>query len=468
MLKQLRNKKTAKKIWIILALIIVPAFVFWGFGGAFRNKQESNIAGKILGKNITLLAFKDAMEAVKNQAVMQFGEEKFDEIRKYINLEDQAWERLILLGEAKRRKINANDQEVIELLEKYPFFQRKGQFDNRIYSEMLKYVFRTQPRAFEEQTRQNIVLSKLYTQITKDVSVPDEELKSEYDKANEELSIYYIAALPADFQNNIKSSEDEVKAYFKEKSFEFKEPLSFEAEYIILDSPEKAKKALPQLKRKQDLKKVAERLGGEAKETGLFRQTDPIPGIGWAPEVMGIISKMKAGELSAPIQIDKRYYLLRLKNRKEPYIPKYEDIKDKASQKFIAEKSWALAKQKIGECALAIKAGNTDTVNFNKFAKEFGLKTEATENFKFGGYIEGIGGSDDFWNAAQKLKYNEISGVIQMPSGFYIIKVKFKRPVDLKKFEAEKDAFRQQLLLQKQQKHFADFLEGLKKKTRLY
>jgi len=468
MLKQLRNKKTAKKIWIGLALIIVPAFVFWGLGGALRSKQEGDYAGKIMGKNISLLDFKDAMEAVRNQAIMQFGEDNFDEIRKYVNLEEQAWERLMLLGEAKRRKISANDQEVIELIEKYPFFQRKGQFDNRIYAEILKYTFRTQPRDFEEQTRQNIILSKLYAQVTKNILVSDEELKSEYNKANEEVSIYYIAALPADLESNIKPSEDEIKAYFKEKSFEFKEPLSFEAEYIILDSPDKIKKALPQLKKKQEIKKVALRLGGESKETGLFRQTDAIPGIGWTPEVMNIISKMKPGELSGPIQIDKRYYILKLKNRKEPYIPEYDAIKDKVTKKFTADKSRQMAKEKIGECLLAIRAVNPDTINFSKFAKEFGLKAETAENFKFGGYIEGIGASDDFWNAAQKLKYNEISGIIEIPSGFYILKVKSKKPVDPKKFEAEKAAFQQQILLQKQQKHFLKILEDLKKKTQLY
>jgi len=471
MLKQLRNKKTARKIWIILGLIVVPAFIFWGFGGAFRSKKENPSAGKIMGRDVSLMDFKDAMEAVRNQAIMQFGDENLDQLSKYVNFQDQAWERLILLSEAKRQRINATDQEIIELLEKYPFFQRKGEFDNRIYSETLKYTFRTQPRAFEEQTRQNIILSKLYAQITKDIKISDEELKNEYNKANEEISIYYIAGIPSDFQAAIKPTEEEIKAYFQEKSFDFKEPLSFNLEYVILKSEEKAQKALVQLKRKQEVKKIAQDLSGESKETGLFRQTDAIPGIGWAPEIMNLISKMKPNDVSMPIRINEQYFVLRLKEKKEPYIPEYDSIKDKVALKLITDKSQRIAKERINACALALKTAykaNPNAVNFDKFAKEFGLKSEIVTSLKYGGYIEGVGTSDNFWNAALKLKYNEISDVIQVPSGYYIIKVKSKKPIDPKKFEAEKAAFRQQLLLQKQQKNFTIFLEELKRKAQMY
>src|SRR3989338_8703679 len=127
MLKQLRDKKTAKKILIVLAIVIIPAFVFWGFSSALRSQRESNYAGKIFEKRITLLEFKDAIEAIRSQAIMQFGD-KFSEIQKYLNLESQAWERLILLYAAKKRKITVGDQEVIDLIQKYPFFQRNGRF----------------------------------------------------------------------------------------------------------------------------------------------------------------------------------------------------------------------------------------------------------------------------------------------------------------------------------------------------
>ena len=97
MLKKLRNKKTAKKVWIILAILIIPAFVLWGSGSLIRSKQEATYAGRIFGRNISFLEYRDALDAVKNTAIMQFGD-NFPEIEKVLNLESQAWMRIILLS----------------------------------------------------------------------------------------------------------------------------------------------------------------------------------------------------------------------------------------------------------------------------------------------------------------------------------------------------------------------------------
>ena len=111
MLKFLRNKKTAKKIWIGLAIIIIPAFAFWGFGGAGNEHKENSTAGKIFGKNISNLEFKDSLIAVRTMAIMQFGD-KLPEIEKYFNFQSQAWERLMLLYEAKRRRIESAAEDI--------------------------------------------------------------------------------------------------------------------------------------------------------------------------------------------------------------------------------------------------------------------------------------------------------------------------------------------------------------------
>ena len=125
MLKFLRNKKTAKKVWIGLAIIIVPAFVLWGSGSLMGDKEKAVNAGRIFGKKVSTLEYKDALAAARTAAIMQFGD-NFEQMQKFLNLEVQAWERLILLYEAKKRKVDATDKEVIELIEKYPFFQRNG------------------------------------------------------------------------------------------------------------------------------------------------------------------------------------------------------------------------------------------------------------------------------------------------------------------------------------------------------
>lgn len=205
MLKMLRNKKTAKKIWIGLAIIIMPAFIFWGFDGAMRDKDEKGFIGKISGKKISVLEYKDSMSAVRNLAIMQYGE-NLQEIEKALNLEAQAWQRLALLETAKKLKIKASDQEVIAQVENYPFFMRQGKFDSKTYDDLLKYVFHTQARIFEEQVRQNIMISKLYKKTTEGITVDDKETREEYLKINS--------------ANNPKFRIDEKKFLSEKKEFE--------------------------------------------------------------------------------------------------------------------------------------------------------------------------------------------------------------------------------------------------------
>jgi len=470
MLKILRNKKTAKKVWIILALLIVPAFIFWGAGSLVRDKKEMGTAGKIFGKNVSLLEYRDAYNAVRAQAQLQFGD-NFSQLRQYLDLENLAWDRLVLLYEAKRRKIKVSDKEVIDLIQSVPIFQKKGRFDNRFYSDTLRYYLRMQPRAFEEQIRQNITISKLYNQITDNVKVTDEEVRKEYQKVNEEISLNYLAALPADFTKGIVPQEKEIKEYFEKNSAQFKQPLSFNLEYIVSDSQSKINAAANTLTKKNKLEIVAKELGINFNKTGLFIQSDPIPGIGWSPEILELImTKLKPGQFSEPINIDKKFYIVSLIEKKEPYIPEFNQAKDKVKETIIKTESAKIAKDRIEACLTKIQSDfkiNPKAIDFLKLAKEFSLKTSSTNNFKYGSYIEGIGASDSFWATAQNLKENETSSVITMPSGYYIIKIKSKTPIDEKKFESDKTEFTKKILAQKQQDSFVRFTTELKQKAQM-
>lgn len=466
MLKQLRHKKTAKKVWIFLAAIIVPAFVLWGSGSLIRSKQETPYAGTILGKKVSFQEYKDAMDAVRTSAIMQFGD-KFSEMQRFLNLEDQAWERLLLLYEAKKRKIRSSDREVESLIASYPFFQRNGRFDMRTYDELLQFVFHAQARVFEEQARQDIIISKLYNQVTRAVKAEDDEVKQEYARVNQELSLDYIAGLPADFSKDIKEpSGQEVEDFFNNNKPDFKQPVSFNLGYVSSDTEEKLKGIYPKLKKPEDLEKAAKDAGIEVKQTGLFSLADPIPGIGWSPDILNLVYRLKPGEFSPVMRVDKNYYVFLLKERKETYIPDFKDIKDKVKETLIKKESSKIARQKIDDCLKQLKESyqkDPKSVDFDKSAKELGLKSGTTNNFKFGSYIEGIGASDALWTKAKELKEGEFSDVMDIPSGFYIVKVKDIVPIDEKKFEEEKEKFSAGVLSSKKQEYFGKFVSELKR-----
>jgi hypothetical protein len=356
MLKLLRNKKIAKKIWIGLAVIIIPAFALWGFGEGSRGQEKSSIAGNIFGKNISNLEFRDSLIAVRTMAMMQFGD-KLPEIEKYLNLEGQAWERLILLHEAKVRRINVKDKEVVKEIQNAPYFQDKNGFSNKIYQEALRYALRLQARIFEEQTRQNLILAKLYHQITQNSKLNDDQVHQEYLKANQELNIHYIASLFSEFAKTIKPSEKEIDSYFDQNKAMFKEPPTKDKPTRIPELTEikdkvkdtlinETAKEMAQDKINECAKKLKQMEFNQAAAscflksgvTDFFKSNGTIENLGAARIFWENAKKLKDGELSSVISNAQGYYIIKLKSAKPIDENKFLKEKENFSQRLLSAK----------------------------------------------------------------------------------------------------------------------------------
>ena len=457
MLKVLRNKKTAKKIWIGLAIIIIPAFTLWGFSGAFRSRQETAPVGKIFGRNISNIEFKDAVAAMKTMALMRFGD-KLAEVQQYLDLEAQAWERLVVLAEAKKRHITASDKEIVQNIENSPYFQSQGVFNNKIYNEVLRYSLRIQPRTFEELTRQNIIIAKLYQQVTNKVSLSDEQIRKEYARINQEISISYSASLVSDFAKDITPTEEQIQNYYQNNKSTFKQPATFNLLYVLIADDDKAKSLNLLLKKHLKLTEAARELNLETKETGLFNADNSIPGLGFSPELSGLISKLKVGEATPMIKSDKSFYIFELKTRNEMRIPELIEIQDKVKQTWMQETAINLANQKIQQLQNELKSEKLLTASRN-----LGLKTITTNLFKYGTTIENLPNTAIFWDTAYDLNLNQPSKIISLPTGFYIIELKSKSALDENRYAKEKSDFTKKILLDKKEAYFNKFIEDLKK-----
>ncbi len=140
----------------ILAILIIPAFILWGVPN--RTKGE-RYAGVISGRKIPWGKYYKSLRACEHQAILTYGD-KFNELRKDLDLEKQAWQRLILLDKAKREGIKIEDAEVIATIKKIPLFQNKEGFSKERYDQILKYlgIF---ARQLEEEIRDTLKISEM-------------------------------------------------------------------------------------------------------------------------------------------------------------------------------------------------------------------------------------------------------------------------------------------------------------------
>lgn len=167
-------------VWLIASAVTVQS-------------TQADYAGTIFGKRVPLATYAAALESVTRQALLQHG----DDYRQQVppgELEHRAWERLTFLEEARRKGIRVSDKEVVEEIAGYPLFQTKdGQFDRRGYQSVIQYSLGTNPRAFEEETRGNLIMGKLIRSVTETVAVGEPEIQEAFQRQEAALRVTSLA-----------------------------------------------------------------------------------------------------------------------------------------------------------------------------------------------------------------------------------------------------------------------------------
>ncbi len=497
MLKILRKKGVAKRISWVIVILIILAFGFAGKAYLLSGRKQFNYAGEIFGRKISFDQYKKAYKAVSIQALIQYGD-NFDKLKPFLNLEREAWDRLILLHEAKKAKITVSDEEVIETIAKYPFFQKNGKFDNEIYTRILRRYFRIKPRDFEESMRETIMMAKLYEQKTAGISISEKEIFNNYKKRNEKVQVNYVFVPIDKFIDKAVFNEKKAKEYFNSHKQEFKVPLMIDVKYITLKFPntdkkneDKAKKQNDKKSKKQktkeeiieeaekiyqqllltpSLKDVAKKHGIEMYTTGFFSMEKPNLKPGWSYKILNEVFQMKPGDIMEPFETPKGICIIQLRARKESHIPEYEEAKEKVRKTILKLEAKKIARQTAEEYLKTIKEEmkKTQLKDFAKTAKKLGLEIHKTPIFTRGQYLPTIGISSDFQKAAFSLTKNHpLSGIVETPKGFCILYLEKYVPVDMDKYTKERSKLSEQLLMQRKNEAFNDYIKNIRIKAKL-
>src|SRR3989338_11258326 len=122
MFKRLIVSKTVRRrvSWFIAAILIFPFVLFFHATGRAPIKGPGGSAGIIFGKHIPWEEFQEQQRWLKRQ-----WQNRFDEIPDSLEAMSVqfAWDRLILLAEAKRTKVSVDNVELATFIEKIPAFE---------------------------------------------------------------------------------------------------------------------------------------------------------------------------------------------------------------------------------------------------------------------------------------------------------------------------------------------------------
>lgn len=483
MLKFLRKKGFSKKVLWFTAIIIILSFGVFGTAYLINDLGQKNYAGKINGRKISLQEFNNAYRQVIVESIIRYGD-NFQNVQQYLDLESLAWERLILLNEIKRLRLKAKNEEVIQTIEQYKFFQRAGQFDSLLYNDVLNYIFKMTPREFEDGVRENVTFAKLFQEISSEITVSDQEVVDAYKRQNERAQISYVHITPEQFLSTVTVTDDEINQYYTTHKEEFQTPLSIAVEYLQFPVPTntdqnsnteteiqtKANEIVKQLVQNPDMPTIAASQNIEVKTTNYFSMEKPDLSLGWPYDVLNQLFKLGNGEISGPHRTDTGFVVIKIKDRRSSLIPELADVRDEIRQTVSLQKARDVARQKAEENLETIQNSwnQSNLKDFAEIVRTLGLEISQTPFFSQGQYLPKIGISKDFQETAFELtEQNPLSGIVSVGNGFAILHLDNKHPAEMTDLEKQRETIAENLLKEKRNQIFADYLADLRNKSSL-
>jgi len=217
------------------------------------------------------------------------------------------------------------------------------------------------------------------------------------------------------------------------------------------------------IKKPADLDTVAKEAGLVVSETGFFSRDEPVPGIGPTPDVTNQAFQLKDGEVSHALQSPRGPMYIVVTGRREPYVPKLDEVKDRVRDDVIKARAAEMSKQKAGEIATALRSSK----DFAAAAKAQGLEAKDTQLITRGSAIPDVGVSQEIDKAAFALPVGGVSEPIAAPTGSVIVRVAERADVTEDAFKTAKETFRTQLLNERRGQFFESYMTKAKQAMKI-
>jgi peptidyl-prolyl cis-trans isomerase D len=226
---------------------------------------------------------------------------------------------------------------------------------------------------------------------------------------------------------------------------------------------EKARQLADQIKSAADLDTVAKAQGLTVQESGFFQREDPVPGLGVSPQVAQVAFRLKEGEASEPVTSARGPLFMVLSQKKDPYVPKLEEVSAKVREDAIRARAADLSRQRASEIAAALRGAK----DFAAAAKAQGLEAKSTDLIARGATLPDVGISPEVDAVAFTLPANGVSDPIRLSDATVIVRVESRDEVTPEEFKNEKETFRAELLNERRNRFFSAYMSKVKEKTKI-
>jgi peptidyl-prolyl cis-trans isomerase D len=212
-----------------------------------------------------------------------------------------------------------------------------------------------------------------------------------------------------------------------------------------------------------DLEPVARELQVMVQESGYFQRGDPVPGLGAAPQVASTAFTLQGTAASAPLGTARGPVFIAVSERKDPYVPMLDEVKERVREDLIKSKATEASRERANAIAAALKSSK----DFSAAAKAQGLEAKDTELVPRGAAIPDVGVSPEVDRVAFTLPAGSVSDPIQTTDGTVIVRVVERDDVTPDELRQGLEAFRAELLNERRSRFFAAYMGKAREKMKV-
>jgi len=216
--------------------------------------------------------------------------------------------------------------------------------------------------------------------------------------------------------------------------------------------------AIQTLARTAGLDKAAAEKDLSVTTTDLISETDPLPGVGNAPDFSNALFGAKKNDPPTLIATPQGYAVYQVIEIQPPQTPTFEQIKARVEEQFKNQRAQNLLGQKTQELSDRARSEH----DLTKAAKEAGATLKTSDLVDRNSQAPDLGAMNGAASVAFTLKDGEISGPIQAgPNGAVLRIVEIQAPTDAQ-MKQDWDKVKQSLVEQKRDEFVGLYIENLR------
>ncbi|MCX6354537.1 MAG: peptidyl-prolyl cis-trans isomerase [Candidatus Aureabacteria bacterium] len=463
-------RRKMKLILWILVIVVIVTFIPWGVGVRLRARSgKSGPAGELFGRKVSASELDEACDATQTYHTLFQSRTNLTKPQ----IREQAWERLIMLGEARRTGMRVSDRELAHIIQTQ--FGKDGSFDPKVYENVLTFAGVT-PSVYEKWTKETLMINHLQQLTRAGIWVPDTELERRYRDEETKYTIQYALFQSEDMLKSVTATEEELKNYYADHPGEFKVPAKVDARYLYIpcsvptvkptltdaeitshyeeridefshgkrvkyrhillkvegkdrEKAESAAKTLAdsiiaQLRKGKDFAALAKKYSQDEKtkdkggELGFFEAS------GMPKALSDKAFSMKKEEISDPIKTQRGYEIIQVEDFQEPGTKPMEEVKEAIRAKLEKEKQDHVIEEAKGAAyakAVDISLALVDNPNLEELAKKSLVELKETGLFAENEPVKDIGPSKEFAKAAFSTEVGSFGDIVEIPNKAYCI-----------------------------------------------